>query len=297
MTKAQQLTEDLKQGKLKIEEVLHPEKQLADFKPEDLYVDILPSGFDSLDEYLLLKRNYGELVIIGGRPSNGKTAFMCQIALNVSQNHPVQLFSLEMGAVSIRTRMLASHLKVSATDIQKRRVDRRRLATAITEMQKYNYFIDDRSGLTVKEICNSARALHRKVNTQLIVVDYLQLVRTAGQYIREQEIGDISQSLKELARELNVPVVVGCQLSRAGMTRGNGGSGYKPILSDLRESGRIEQDADIVAMVHRPCLFPPFDRQGEADVLIVKNRMGSVAEINMKFESAQTRFVDASFNL
>lgn len=287
----QKLIQDLKDGKIQLESLLNPAKHISDFDPEQLRINTIPCGFASLDEYMLLKEGRSELIFIGGRPSMGKSAFMFQLAYNVAHNMPVHVFSLEMDADQIRARLLAGKMNRSLTRILKGLEDPRAMAKAHQELGALNYFIDDRAGLNVFKLCDAARELHAKIGTKLIVIDYLQLLRTPRGHSKDDEIGTITKELKALAKELRVPIVVGSQLNRACEARGTENGDFRPILSDLRESGNIEQDADMVLFVHRQSRYTG-ERPGEADIIVAKNRNGAVGDIRMQFTEIQTRFID-----
>jgi replicative DNA helicase len=290
MTDQQGIAVKLKTGEMTMDQVLYPERHIADFELDALKIDIVPCGFPSLDEYQLLKVNRSELILVGGRPSSGKSAFMFQLAYNVAQRSCAHVFSLEMDTDQIRSRLLTHVINKSLSHIQKGMVSSEVLERGRKELAKLNYHVDDTAGLNVFQLCDRARNAHK----------HLQLLRVDKSHSKDDEIGIISRSLKELAKELRVPVIVGSQLNRAceirgkeveRLSKGEDKSGYKPILSDLRESGNLEQDADMVLFVHRPSQFTDH-RHGEADILIAKNRNGPVGEVCMDFTSNQTRFID-----
>jgi len=290
------LFDQLESGEVTLDQVLeqdqNPGKFLYDIDPDDLAISIMPSGFPTLDrDFMFLKESEGELIIVGGRPSMGKSAFMFQVALQVSQMCPVHVFSLEMSHESIVRRLLSGMVNRPVSAIQMGLVDRREIERAKEELKAYRYVIDDTSGLTCAILCDRARARAKSHGTKLVVVDYLQLLRTEKGHSKDAEIGEITKELKALAKDLRCPVIVGSQLNRQCEIRGASSGNYAPILSDLRESGNIEQDADIILAVHREYRYTKL-RQDEADILILKNRNGSVGETIMKFYAAQTRFVD-----
>lgn len=277
-----------------IDQVLNPGRQLGDVDLNKLRIQVMPSGFDSLDvNYMLLKENEGELIIVGGRPSSGKSAFMFQLALSVSETLPVHVFSLEMSQESIVRRLISQLISKPVSHIQMGWIEKEELNEAKEKLEKYKYIIDDQSGISASELADRARTRAEKIGTRLIVVDYLQLLRTERGHSKDSEIGDITRELKALARDLRCPVIVGSQLNRQCEIRGSSTGDYRPILSDLRESGNIEQDADIILAVHRECRYTKL-RQGEADILVLKNRNGAIGETVMKFYPEQTRFEDGS---
>lgn len=279
-------------GELDIDAVLNPGKLLYDVDVDKLPIKIMPSGFPTLDnEYMFLKEAEGELIVVGGRPSMGKSAFMFQLALYVSRGLPVHVFSLEMSQESIVRRLLSNIIGKPVSAIQMGLVDKRTLEKAKEELRSFNYFIDDTGGLDVQAVADRARQRARKERTRLIVIDYLQLLRTPKGHSKDAEIGDITKTLKALAKELRCPVVVGSQLNRQCEIRGASSGDYRPILADLRESGNIEQDSDVVMAVHREYRYTKM-RQTEADIIILKNRNGPIGEVVMQFYAAQTRFED-----
>lgn len=267
-------------------------KQLGDVDLDNLQIEVMSSGFPSLDSnYMLLKKGEGELIIVGGRPSSGKSALMFQLALNVSRELPVHVFSLEMSQESIVRRLISQIIEKPLSEIQLGWVDRTLLEKAKNQLQEYHYIIDDTSGISVSELCDRARNRAKKFGTRLVVIDYLQLLRTEKGHSKDAEIGEITKELKSLARDLQSPVIVGSQLNRQCEVRGAGSGDYRPILSDLRESGNIEQDSDIILAIHREYRYTKL-RPGKADVLVLKNRNGSIGETEMNFHADQTKFED-----
>lgn len=260
----------------------------------DLSISVMESGFPTLDnEYLFLKEQEGELIMVGGRPSMGKSAFMFQLALHVSRKHPVHVFSLEMSHESIIRRLIASMIDKSISTIQRGLVNYETLENAKEELKSYNYTIDDRSGLTVQTLCDAARTRAKKQTTALVVVDYLQLLRTEKGHSRDSEIGEITKELKSLAKDLKCPVIVGSQLNRGCETRGSQTGNYRPVLSDLRESGNIEQDSDQIICVHRDYRYTRrMEDKNKADIIFLKNRNGRIGDVSMIFDDTKTKFYD-----
>ena len=290
------LFELLETGEITIDQALNPGRRLHEVDLDRLPIKVMPSGFPTLDrEYMLLKEMEGELIIIGGRPSMGKSALMFQLALNVANYAPVHVFSLEMSQESIVRRLIATQIGVPITAIQMGLIDRRRLQSAKDALEKYNYFIDDSSGLNANDIVDRAITKAKEFGTKLIVIDYLQLMKTEKGHSKDTEIGEITKALKYLAKTLKCPVLVGSQLNRQCEIRGMTSGNFKPILSDLRESGNIEQDADIILAVHRDYRYTKM-RADEADILVLKNRNGAVGDTIMKFYGAQARFEDTGNN-
>lgn len=281
----------IKQGLVNFDQILYPGKYLHDIDVKNLKIEVLPSGFRSLDEYMFLKKGRSELVVIGGRPSHGKSALMFQIAYQVSAHTPVHVFSLEMDQEQILTRLISGMINVPISAIQRgHHVEK--VTAARDEIKKTRkYIVDDRAGINIHELADAARQRAKKDGTGLIVIDYLQLLRVEKGHSKDDEIGAITRELKALAKELHVPIVVGSQLNRNNESRGGSGGKYRPQLSDLRESGNIEQDSDLVAFVHRESRYTGL-RVDEADIIISKNRNGPSGDIIMKWAPAQTRFED-----
>ena len=275
-----------------LDQLLYPGHDLHDVDISKLSINIMPSGFITLDrEYMLLKEQESELIIVGGRPSMGKSAFMFQLALNVASYGGVHVFSLEMSRESIVRRLLSQSMNKPIESIQRGLVNPALLAEHLNKLSFLKYFIDDRSGINIVELCDAARQRHRKVPTKLIVIDYLQLLRGEKGHSKDDEIGKVTNELKVLAKEIKCPIVVASQLNRQCEIRGNQTGDYRPLLSDLRDSGNIEQDADIVLAVHRDYKYTR-TRANEADILILKNRNGKVGELVMKFDYTKTSFED-----
>jgi replicative DNA helicase len=253
----------------------------------------VPSGFEDLDA-LTSGFQRSELVIIAARPSMGKTAFVLNVAANAAhEGHGIAIFSLEMSKDAIVQRLLCAEARVDSQRVRRgmlRDTDFTALARAAGWLQQCPIWIDDSPALTLLEMRSKARRLRADNEVGLIVVDYLQLMRSP-EYSenRVQEISDISRSLKGLARELEVPVVALSQLSRASEQRGGE---RKPILSDLRDSGAIEQDADVVVFIHRPEYYDREDesKRGIAEIMLAKHRNGPTGDVTLAFHRELTRF-------
>ena len=268
------------------------------------HVTGVPSGFKDLDN-LTAGFQPSDLIIIAGRPSMGKTALCLNIAEHVSveAKMPVAFFSLEMSKEQLTQRLLASRARVDLSRLRKgflKQEDWSALTNAVGTLYEAPIYIDDTAGQTVLEIRAKARRLMNEKDLKLIIIDYLQLMRGRRNVDnREQEISEISRGLKALAKELNIPVVALSQLSRRTEQR----EGNKPQLSDLRESGAIEQDADVVAFVYREMVYKPCEcpkelctcgvRRG-AEILVRKQRNGPIDDIKLTFLSEFTRFEDQS---
>jgi replicative DNA helicase len=258
----------------------------------------VPSGFKELVE-MTTGLQKSDLIIIGGRPSMGKTAFSLNIAQHVGVNmkEPVAVFSLEMSKEQLAFRMLCSEAMVDSNNIRKgfiRKDDWHKLTSAAGKLAESPIFIDDSSAMSVLEMRAKARRLKVEHGLSLVIVDYLQLMRGRGNAERrEQEISEISRSLKGLAKELRVPVIALSQLNRGVETRtGN----KKPTLADLRESGAIEQDADVIIFLYRDEVYnkDSNDNKGKAEIIIAKQRNGPTGTVLLSFISPCTRFVDYS---
>jgi replicative DNA helicase len=253
----------------------------------------VPSGFRDLDD-LTTGFQKGDLIIVGGRPSMGKTAFALNIAQHVGLElkEPVAIFSLEMAKEQLAIRMLCAEAMVNSNSIRKgfiKKEDWHKLTSAASNLTGAPIFIDDTSGITVLELRAKARRLKMEHGLSLVIVDYLQLMRGKGSFERrEQEISDISRSLKALAKELSVPVMAVSQLNRSVEQR----RPPKPILADLRESGAIEQDADVILFLYRDEVYNKEAKKGHSEVIIAKQRNGPTGTIDLAFMSSCTRFLN-----
>lgn len=253
----------------------------------------VPSGYVDLDE-LTSGFQPSELIIVAARPSMGKTAFCLNVATHAAANdYGVAIFSLEMSKDALVQRMLTAEARVDSHRVRQgslRDSDFTQLARAAGILQTCPIWIDDTPSLSLLEMRSKARRLRADSDLRLLIVDYLQLMRSPEHAEnRVQEISDISRSLKGLARELEVPVIALSQLSRASEQRGGD---RKPILSDLRDSGAIEQDADLVMFIHRPEYYDREDesKRGVAEVMLAKNRNGPTGDIQLLFRKEYTRF-------
>jgi replicative DNA helicase len=252
-------------------------------------------GFDDLDALLAGLHN-SDLVIVAARPSMGKTSFVLSMVQNIAIDHklPVAFFSLEMSKEQLVMRMLCSEARVDNHRLRRGIVQKHEwpnLTKAASLLTNAPIYIDDTPGMNVLEMRAKSRRLKMEQGLRLVVVDYLQLMTAPGRSEnRQQEISLISRSLKALAKELDVPVVALSQLSRAVESRGGS---KRPMLSDLRESGAIEQDADVVLFLYREEVYDrecPEDLRGVAEVIIGKQRNGPIGDIKLKFFSEYTRF-------
>jgi len=252
----------------------------------------LSTGYATLDE-MTSGFQPTDLIIIAARPGMGKTSFALNIAQNCSrQGRKVGVFSLEMSREQLFLRLLTGQARVDAHAMRTGRLRReewRRVTDTLAEIAEVPISIDDTAGITVLEMRAKSRRLKMEQGLDLLIIDYLQLMRSRGRFEnRNQEISEISRSLKELAKELQVPVVAISQLSRAPEQRGND---RRPQLSDLRESGAIEQDADMVMFIFREEVYKPTEEnRGLAQVIIAKQRNGPIGTIEFAFLREYTRF-------
>ena len=262
----------------------------------------VPTGYNRLDQ-LTAGLQASDLIIVAARPSMGKTAFALNIAMNaaVDDNIPVCIFSLEMSMEQLMMRMLAARARVDASRLRRPAAlsdeDWAHLMKAADDLSRAPIFIDDTPDLSTLELRARTRRIKSERDIGLVVVDYLQLMRTNRRTdSRELEISDISRSLKALAKEADIPVVALSQLNRKVEER----SDKRPVLSDLRESGAIEQDADVILFIYRDDVYKyqkPAERPlvGDAEIIIGKQRNGPVGMAELSFHSAYTVFVDKDF--
>ena len=269
-------------------------------KLEELYnrkqhITGVPSGFTELD-YRTAGFHGSELILIAARPAMGKTAFALNIATNaaVKANVPVAVFSLEMSKEQLVNRILCSESMVDSNKVRTGKLeedDWTKLAGAIGPLSEAEIFIDDTPGINITEIRAKCRKLKLEKNIGMVVIDYLQLIQGSNKRggSREQEISEISRSLKILAKELDVPVIALSQLSRAAEQRPD----HRPMLSDLRESGAIEQDADIVMFLYRDDYYnQDSDKKDIAEIIIAKHRGGSTGTVELLWLGSYTKFVN-----
>lgn len=262
----------------------------------------VPSGFKDVDSVTGGWQN-SDLIIIAARPAMGKTAFLLSMARNIAIEHktPLAIFSLEMASVQLITRMIASETGISAEQLRNGKMsdeEWKRLFSNVSELENAPLYIDETPALSVFDFRAKCRRLVMQHGVKIIMVDYLQLMtanngnKAVGN--REQEIATISRSLKAIAKELNVPVIALSQLSRSVETRTN----KRPVLSDLRESGAIEQDADIVSFLYRPEYYKldlwedETPCKNQAELIVAKHRNGSISDVRMSFYSSLAKFSD-----
>ena len=262
----------------------------------------VPSGFTKLDK-LTSGWQPSDLIIIAARPGMGKTALTLSMARNIAVEHdiPVAFFSLEMSSVQLITRLISSETHLNSEKLRTGNLEKyewEQLNVKVKDLEKAPLFIDDTPSLSIFDLRAKARRLSSQHGIRLIVVDYLRLMTAGGSQKggnREQEISTISRNLKALAKELNIPVIALSQLSRAVETRGGS---KRPLLSDLRESGAIEQDADIVSFIYRPEYYKIDEwddddhtpTAGQAEFIVAKHRNGGLDEIRLKFIGSLGKF-------
>ena len=255
----------------------------------------ISTGFCDLD-YAIKGLNNSNLIVIGSRPAMGKTALALNIATHVAtkENIPVAIFSLEMSKEQMANRILCSEAMVDSAKVRTGKIDDEewgKLAAASGELSEAGIYIDDTPGISVMEIRAKCRKMKLEKNIGLVVIDYLQLVQGSNRKggSREQEIAEISRSLKILAKEINVPVIALSQLSRAPEQRVD----HRPMLSDLRESGSIEQDADIVMFLYRDDYYnEDTDKKNIAEVIIAKHRSGATGTVELLWLGNYTKFAN-----
>mgnify|MGYP001813619923 FL=1 len=277
-----------------IDDLLGPAiEQAEELQRNGSEVTGVSTGFRDLDRKLA-GLHPGNLVVVAARPGMGKSALAFNIAQNVAlAGNTAAVFTLEMSREEVVTRLLCSKGRIDSQRLRTGRLteaDFTKLSNAAAALYKQNIYVDDSPGLTVTEIRAKCRRLRRKPGLDLVVVDYLQLMNGSGQENRQQEIAMISRSLKDLARELHVPIIAVSQLNRGVEARED----KRPRLGDLRESGAVEQDADVVMFIYRDEYYFPekVESKGIAEVVIAKHRQGGVGKVDMTFLPEFTLFAD-----
>ncbi len=269
--------------------------QLEELYNRKQHITGVPTGFADLD-YKTAGLHNSDLILVAARPAMGKSAFALNIASNaaVRANVPVAIFSLEMSKEQMGNRILCSEAMVDSNKVRTGKIedeDWAKLALASGELSESQIFIDDTPGISIMEIRAKCRKMKLEKNIGLVVIDYLQLVQGSSKKggSREQEISEISRSLKILAKEINVPVIALSQLSRAPEQRPD----HRPMLSDLRESGAIEQDADIVMFLYRDDYYnEESEKKNVAEVIIAKHRAGSTGTVELLWLGNYTKFAN-----
>ncbi len=292
---AQNMGDVVKEALRQIEEAASHEGNISGIATGFHHLDNLTSGWQPSD-----------LIILAARPGMGKTAFVLSLARNIAvdYNRSVALFSLEMSAVQLVTRLISSESEISADKLKKGNLTHdewAKLTVGMNSLEKAKIFIDDTPALSIFELRAKSRRLKAQHNIDIIIIDYLQLMTAnvdKGGGNREQEISSISRSLKALAKELSVPIITLSQLNRSVETRGGD---KRPQLSDLRESGAIEQDADMVCFLYRPGYYNITENpngeaypEGYTELIVAKHRNGALEDIPLEFQGQYAKFVNAS---
>ncbi|MBD65679.1 MAG: replicative DNA helicase [Halobacteriovoraceae bacterium] len=273
-------------------------KRLEEGKREEGEILGLSTGFDQLDQRLL-GMQAGQMIIIAARPGMGKTAFVLNIAVNSVKRSglPAMIYSYEMLAPELSGRILSSEANIDSRKIRTNDytdTDLRNLGFAVQELSKHPIFINDSAGTNLLDIKSQARKVKTEQGLGLIVIDYLQLMQPhVKKSSREQEIAEISRGIKELAKELKCPIIALSQLNRSATSR----TDRRPQLQDLRESGSIEQDADVVMLIHREDYYDEnTPERGVAEIIVAKNRAGEPGTTKLAWIAAQTKFAPLQFD-
>ncbi len=275
--------------------------QIENSRDQEGHISGVPSGFSAIDR-ITAGWQKSDLIVLAARPGMGKTAFVLTMARNIAVDFkkPVAVFSLEMAGVQLVMRLIASESELASDKLKRGQLEQyewEQLNAKLSNLTDAPLYIDDTPALSIFELRAKCRRLKAQHDIQLVIVDYLQLMSGSGDKSgnREQEISNISRSMKSLAKELNIPIIALSQLSRAVETRGGN---KKPILSDLRESGAIEQDADMVCFIYRPEYYKIHeDEQGNsteglAEFIIAKHRNGALEDISLRFVDKFAKFMD-----
>lgn len=275
--------------------------QIEKAREQEGHISGIPSGFTGIDR-VTAGWQKSDLIILAARPGMGKTAFVLSMARNmaVDKKYPVALFSLEMAGVQLVMRLIASESELPADKLKRGKLEQyewEQLNAKLSNLTDAPLFIDDTPALSIFELRAKCRRLKAQHDIQMVIIDYLQLMSggTDKGGNREQEISNISRSLKSLAKELSIPIIALSQLSRAVETRGGA---KRPLLSDLRESGAIEQDADMVCFIYRPEYYKIMEDEnhnstaGMAEFIIAKHRNGSLEDVPLRFIDRFAKFID-----
>ncbi len=258
----------------------------------------IDSGFFEIDDMLNGLQN-GELIIVAARPSMGKTAFAMNVIEHIAADNklPCAVFSLEMSKQQLAQRIICSRGRIDAQKVRRGLLqpqEYHQLAQVVNELAKAPIWVDDSPGLTILELRAKARRLKLQHDIKCIMIDYMQLMDNPGPESRQQQISEISRGIKAVARELNIPVICLSQLNR----QSEGRDGHRPRMSDLRESGSIEQDADVIMLLHREDYYrmsePDFQPDNTAEIIIAKQRNGPTGTVKLTFLNKTTRFENLS---
>lgn len=270
------------------------QERFQELGPEETGISGISSHFQDLDK-MINGLNNSNLMILAARPAMGKTAFALNVAENVcfKGGIPVGVFSLEMSAEQLVHRIICSQAEVESDKIKTgalNGMEYQRVVAAVNDMQKHTMIIDDQPGLKITDLRARARRMKESYNIGFLIIDYLQLITGSGSSrnseSRQAEISEISRMLKNLARELNIPVLCLSQLSRKVEER----AGHRPMMSDLRESGSIEQDSDLVMFLLRREYYDPMDKPGMAELIVAKNRHGAIGSVNLTYRKEVVQF-------
>ena len=279
-----------------LKELQERQQKFQEKGPNESTVTGIPTHFIDLDK-ILNGLNPSNLIILAARPSMGKTAFAINIAENLCFRNkvPVGIFSLEMDATQLLHRVICSQSEVESEKIQTGSLngsEYQRIVAAANMMQKHLMIIDDQPGLKITDVRARARRMKETYDIGFLVIDYLQLLSGSGNFRsienRQIEISEISRMLKNLARELNIPILCAAQLSRKVEER----QGHRPMMSDLRESGSIENDADVVMMLFRRDYYDKYDKPGLAEIIVAKNRHGPIGDVQLTFRKELGQFAN-----
>jgi len=297
-SKAGTLISDILSGKQApkpfLKELEEKQERFRLLGPEETAITGIPTQFVDLDK-LTNGLNNSHLIIIASRPGMGKTAITLNLAANIAfkSKIPVGLFNLEMTAEQLVHRMVCSVSEVESEKIRSGSLSAhefQQVVEAVNTMQNHTVVIDDQPGLKITDIRSRARRMKESHNVGCIIIDYLQLISGSARNFenRQNEISEISRMLKVLARDLDIPIVCCAQLSRRVEER----TGHRPIMSDLRESGSIEQDSDIILFLLRRDYYDPYDRPGQAELIVAKNRHGNVGTVNLTYQKEIGQFAN-----
>lgn len=279
-----------------LEELQKKQENFRNRDPDDLGISGISTHFIDFDK-MVGGFAPSNLMIIAGRPAMGKTAFAVNIAENIcfKNGMPVGIFSLEMTAEQLLNRIICSQAEVESDKIKNGSLsgeEYQRIVSVVNHIQNYTMVIDDQPGLKITDLRARARRMREVYGIEFLVIDYLQLISGSGSIRsmenRQNEISEISRMLKNLARELNIPILCASQLSRKVEER----QGHRPMMSDLRESGSIEQDSDLVMFLLRREYYDPYDKPGMAELIIAKNRHGSVGDVHLTFRKELGQFAN-----
>jgi replicative DNA helicase len=279
-----------------LKELQERQQKFIERGPGETGITGIPTHFLELDKMLNGFMN-SNLILLGARPAMGKTALITSIAENICFKNkiPVGIFSLEMSASQVLSRLICSQAEVETQKIQTGSLnggEYQRIVAAVNHMQKHVMVIDDQPGLKISDVRARARRMKEVYNIGFLAIDYLQLLSgsgvSRGQDNRQQEISEISRMLKTLARELNIPILCAAQLSRKVEER----QGHRPMMSDLRESGSLEQDSDVIMFLFRRDYYDKHDKPGLAELIVAKNRHGAIGDVPMTFRKEIGQFAN-----